>query len=80
MTCPLGSPILLSVMNTTTEKLTEQKIQDYLVEVLDWVSNEDGMVKIIDTFEDLGMMTNNKGLVITMQDGTRFQLIIAKSR
>lgn len=67
-------------MNTTTEKLTEQKIQDYLVEVLDWASNEDGMVKIIDTFEELGMMTNNKGLVITMQDGTRFQLIIAKSR
>ena len=67
-------------MNTTTEKLTEQKIQDYLVEVLDWASNEDGMVKIIDTFEELGVMTNNKGLVITMQDGTRFQLIIAKSR
>ena len=67
-------------MNTTTEKLTEQKIQDYLVEVLDWASNEDGMVKIIDTFEELGMMTNNKGLVITMQDGTRFQLVIAKSR
>jgi hypothetical protein len=67
-------------MNTTTEKLTEQKIQDYLVEVLDYASSQDGMVKIIDTFEELGMMTNNKGLVITMQDGTRFQLIIAKSR
>ena len=67
-------------MVNTTEKLTEQKIQDYLVEVLDWASKEDGMVKIIDTFEELGMMTNNKGLVITMQDGTRFQLIIAKSR
>ena len=67
-------------MNTTIEKLTDQKIQDYLVEVLDYASSQDGMVKIIDTFEELGMMTNNKGLVITMQDGTRFQLIIAKSR
>lgn len=67
-------------MVNTTEKLTEQKIQDYLVEVLDYASSQDGMVKIIDTFEELGMMTNNKGLVITMQDGTRFQLIIAKSR
>ena len=67
-------------MNNTTEKLTEQKIQDYLVEVLDYASSQDGMVKIIDTFEELGMMTNNKGLVITMQDGSRFQLIIAKSR
>ena len=60
--------------------MNEQQLQDYLVEVLDWASNEDGMVKIIDTFEELDMMTNNKGLVITMQDGTRFQLIIAKSR
>ena len=67
-------------MNITTERLTEQKIQDYLVEVLDYASSQDGMVKIIDTFEELDMMTNNKGLVITMQDGTRFQLIIAKSR
>ena len=67
-------------MVNTTEKLTEEKIQDYLVEVLDYASSQDGMVKIIDTFEELGMMTNNKGLVITMQDGTRFQLIIAKSR
>jgi hypothetical protein len=67
-------------MVNTTERLTEQKIQDYLVEVLDYASSQDGMVKIIDTFEELGMMTNNKGLVITMQDGSRFQLIIAKSR
>ena len=67
-------------MVNTTEKLTEEKIQDYLVEVLDYASSQDGMVKIIDTFEELGMMTNNKGLVITMQDGSRFQLIIAKSR
>ena len=66
-------------MNTTTEKLTEQKIQDYLVEVLDWASNEDGMVKIIDTFEELEILTNNKGLVITMQDGSKFQLVIIKS-
>ena len=79
MTCPPETSTLLSVMNTTTEKLTEQKIQDYLVEVLDYASSQDGMVKIIDTFEELGMMTNNKGLVITMQDGSKFQLVIIKS-
>ena len=59
--------------------MNEQKLQDYLVEVLDWASNEDGMVKTIDTFENLGVMTNNKGLVIRMQDGSRFQIIINKS-
>jgi hypothetical protein len=60
--------------------MNEQQIQDYLVEVLDWASNEDGMVKIIDTFEELEILTNNKGLVITMQDGSKFQLTIVKSR
>lgn len=62
-----------------TELLTEQKMQDYLAEVLEWSSQEDNMVKSIDTFEELGVMTNNKGLVIKMQDGTRFQLIINKA-
>ena len=59
--------------------MNEQQMQEYLVEVLDWASNEDGMVKSIDTFEELGVMTNNKGLIIKMQDGTRFQLIINKA-
>lgn len=67
-------------MNTTTEQLTEQKIQDYLVEILDYASSQDGMVKTIDTFEELDMMTNNKGLVIRMHDGSKFQIVIVKSR
>jgi len=59
--------------------MNEQQMQDYLTEVLEWSSQEDGMVKSIDTFEEIGAMTNNKGLVIKMQDGSRFQLIIVKS-
>jgi hypothetical protein len=60
--------------------MNEQQLQDYLVEVLDWASDEDGMVKTIETFEDLGVMTNNKGLVIRMQDNSKFQIVIVKSR
>jgi len=60
--------------------MNEQQMQEYLVEVLDWASNEDGMVKTIETFEDLGVMTNNKGLVIRMQDNSKFQIVIVKSR
>jgi len=59
---------------------TEQQMQDYLKETLDWASNEDGMIKTIDTFEEIGVMTNNKGLLVRMQDGSRFQLVIVKSR
>ena len=58
----------------------EQEMQEYLMEVFDWSRNEDGMIKTIDTFEDLGMMTTNKGIVLTMQDGSRFQLQIIKSK
>jgi hypothetical protein len=59
---------------------TEQQMQDYLKETLEWASNEDGMIKTIDTFEEIGVMTNNKGLLVRMQDGSRFQLVIVKSR
>ncbi len=59
---------------------TEQQMQDYLKETLDWASNEDGMINTIDTFEEIGVMTNNKGLVVRMKDGSRFQLVIVKSR
>jgi len=73
LNCPQQTSNILSVMN-------EQQMQEYLMEALDWASNEDGMVKSIDTFENLGVMTNNKGLVITMQDGSKFQLSIKQSR
>ena len=32
------------------------------------------------TFEDAGLMTHDKGLVITLPDGTEFQLTIVQSR
>jgi hypothetical protein len=59
---------------------TEQQMQDYLKETLDWASNEDGMINTIDTFEEIGVMTNNKGLVVRMKDGSKFQLVVVKSR
>ena len=66
--------MILSMINT------EQQMQDYLKETLDWASNEDGMIKTIDTFEEIGVMTNNKGLLVRMKDGSRFQLVVVKSR
>ncbi len=59
---------------------TEQKMQDYLMEVFDFASSEDGMIKTIDTFEDLGMMTTNSGIVLKMRDNSEFQLQIIKSK
>ena len=66
--------MILSMINT------EQQMQDYLKEVLIWSSQEDNEIKTIDTFEEMGVMTNNKGLLVRMQDGSRFQLVVVKSR
>ena len=59
---------------------TEQKMQDYLKEVLIWSSQEDNEIKTIDTFESAGILTQNEGLVIKMKTGEVFQLTIKQSR
>ena len=37
-------------------------------------------VEQIRTFEDSGVLTRNRGLVITMNDGSEFQVTIVQSR
>jgi hypothetical protein len=60
--------------------MKEHEMESYLMEVLDWAQNEDGMIVDIDTFESAGLMTNNQGLVLKMKDGSQFQLKITKSK
>ena len=35
---------------------------------------------IRETFEETGMLTSNRGLVVTMEDGSEFQITIVQSR
>ena len=37
-------------------------------------------VKRVQTFEEVGMLTRDHGLVVTMNDGSEFQLTITQSR
>ena len=60
--------------------MKEHEMESYLMEVFDWVSNEDGMVVRVDTFESAGLLTNSQGLVLKMKDGSEFQLKINKSK
>ena len=60
--------------------MKEHELVNYLIEVLDWASSEDGMVVGVDTFESAGLMTNNEGLVIKMKTGEVFQLTVKQSR
>ena len=64
-------------------QFTEETLQDGLKELItegydsfeiDWENLQ------VRTFEQAGVMTYNKGLVIEMPDGTEFQLTIVQSR
>ena len=70
---------------------TEQQVQDTLHELLETLSCdiefaeelgiETGLTDAtFTTFEDAGIMTYNKGLVIKFADGSEFQITIVKSR
>ena len=37
-------------------------------------------VELVQTFEEAGIMTNNKGLVVRMKDAREFQITIVQSR
>jgi hypothetical protein len=37
-------------------------------------------IRQVETFEDAGILTNNRGLVVTMVDGSELQLTIVCSR
>lgn len=41
---------------------------------------EDSGIARVDTFDEAGVMTMNKGLVIGLDDGTEFQITIVRSR
>ena len=65
-------------------QVTEDTLQDGLMELISEAANdsfgigwEDARVR---TFEDAGVMTYNKGLVISLPDGSEFQLTIVQSR
>ena len=65
-------------------EVTEDTLQDGLMELISEAADdsfgigwEDARVR---TFEDAGIMTYNKGLVISLPDGSEFQLTIVQSR
>ena len=70
---------------------TEQNVQDSLHELLETLSYDKefgydfGLETnledaIVTTFEQAGILTNNKGLVIQYADGSEFQITIVKSK
>lgn len=64
------------------ESLTEAELQENLHALLMGESIENTLLDgtSVRTFEDAGVMTYNKGLVIRTPDGSEFQLTIVRSR
>jgi hypothetical protein len=76
--------------------MTEQRFQDCLYMLLESISDndftdEDGdtlwpiltgsdNISEVRSFNDEGMLTNNKGLVVKLENGSEFQLTIVKRK
>lgn len=73
--------------------MNEREFQDALKELLDQVGgphldgdaaldppDELADMRRISTFDEVGMLTNNAGLVVRMTDGQEFQITIVQSK
>ena len=65
-------------------EFTEETLQNGLRELIDGTASDDDDILWenlrIHTFDEAGVMTRDAGLVITLPDGTEFQLTIVQSR
>jgi hypothetical protein len=61
-----------------TKRYTEKKLERKLLDLFDRLLSQRG--GWAETFEERGVLTNNRGLVITMPDRSEFQLTIVCSR
>lgn len=63
--------------------MNERQFQDWLAEAcMDYseeADNDEATVKRVASYDDVGMLTKNKGLVVKMKDGAEFQVCIVQS-
>ncbi|MEN6386016.1 MAG: hypothetical protein ABFD79_12585 [Phycisphaerales bacterium] len=56
--------------------MNESNMEEFMQEIL----AQQDEIKSILTFDEAGMLTNDKGLVIRTSDGNEFQITIIQSR
>ncbi|MCY3024595.1 MAG: hypothetical protein NTW87_36940 [Planctomycetota bacterium] len=66
-----------SVLNETAAALI---LAADMNEVPDCCPSEWANVEMVRTFDEAGLLTGNKGIVLTMKDGTEFQISVVQSR
>ena len=72
----------------TTRELQDE-LRDLIKAVIETRDDEDPVIVVgdqaeafrrVDTYEEVGVLTTDPGLVITTDDGTEFQVTIVQSR
>lgn len=58
--------------------MNEKQIQDKVQQAVEYWMEED--LQSVETFEEAGVLTGNKGLVLRMADGSEFQVTLVQSR
>ena len=68
----------------SNEPMTETKLQEILANLpFEETEDGEGLLPGVEhgmTFEDAGIMTRNKGVVLRFEDGTEFQVTIVRSK
>jgi hypothetical protein len=64
---------------THTEETMEQFVFEQIERVIFDADGDESPVRDVSTFEAKGIMTYNKGVVVSMADGTEFQVTIVRS-
>lgn len=66
------------------DEFTEETLQNGLRNMIEGTASDDDDILWenlrVHTFDEAGVMTRDAGLVITLPDGTEFQLTIVQSR
>ena len=80
-----SSPTFLCILMRGSErggKLPEKQLQDLLQAILrdDLEVEPSYYIAKVRTFEEAGVPTEKKGLVVTMSNGSEYQVTIAKSQ
>ena len=62
-----------------SERRFEKKLGRLLERVMDNSRGHDRSIDRVDTFRERGVLTSNRGLVVTLGNGQEFQLTIVES-
>jgi hypothetical protein len=59
---------------------TAENLENILIDALEYYQEEEGAKIKARIYEDVGMLTTDRGLVVTLPDGSQFQVTIVQSK